>query len=299
MDESFGDILSQFEQTHHAEESGTVEGTVVSVDKTKQEMTVNSKEIPGFMPAMVMPYPVATEDGAALNQVDPGDQITAEVAVDEEGARLHDIAVAKKAEAGGAVAARSSATPKQDTVPDFTLLNQDGKQIHLSDYHGKTLLLTFIYTRCPLPDQCPLATHNFASIEKSLAKNAALYGKTHLLSVSFDSDYDTPAVLRNYARLYGQDHFDHWEFATLPAGQIAAMAGFFDIFVHEQQGQISHSMCAAVIGPDGMLYRVYPGNEWKASALLADISALVAKPAAGARTSNPQNAAVREVAALH
>src|SRR4029077_11309497 len=108
-------------------------------------------------------------------------------------------------------------------VPDFALVNQDGKRMRLQQYRGKSVLLTFIYTRCPLPDYCPLMTHNFAEIDKALAKNPKLYADTHLLSISFDPKFDTPPVLRNYARSYVQDKgaqtFQHWEFAALQAGE--------------------------------------------------------------------------------
>ena len=56
-----------------------------------------------------------------------------------------------------------------DAVPDFKLRNQDGRAIHLDQFRGKTLLITFIYTRCPLPNFCPLVTHNFAVIDRQLA----------------------------------------------------------------------------------------------------------------------------------
>ena len=85
-----------------------------------------------------------------------------------------------------------------DAVPDFKLRNQDGRAIHLDQFRGKTLLVTFIYTRCPLPNFCPLVTHNFAVIDRQLAANPALYAKTHLLCVSFDPEHDTPARLRAY-----------------------------------------------------------------------------------------------------
>ena len=274
-------------------------GTVTSIDKPKQQITVNGKEIPGLMPAMTMPYPVAVEDGAALGQVAGGDEIAAEVDVDDKGFRLRGITVVKKDDANSAARATAApATPKKDAVPDFALLNQDGKQIHLRDYRGQTLLLNFIYTRCPLPGECPLATHNFATIEKTLAKNPALYAKTHLLSISFDPEYDTPAVLRNYARGYGQDRFNHWEFAALLADQIRVAAGFFDLLINEEQGQISHSMCAAIISPEGTLYRLYPGDEWKPNALLADVSTLADKPAAARNAADRPSAAPNDVAVL-
>jgi protein SCO1 len=269
-----------------------LEGTVVSVDKDKQQLVVSHKEIPGLMAAMTMGYPVAVDDTKMLDQVAPGDQITAEVVVDDSGARLRNIVIVKKGDGtppAGPVALRSgptSAAPgaalAADPVPDFTLINQDGKQIDLAQYRGKALLITFIYTRCPLPDQCPLMTHNFAVIEKDLAKTPSLYEKTRLLSISFDPQYDTPTILRNYARGFGEDKFDHWEFAALPAAETRDAAKFFDMLINEQQGQINHSTCTAIIAPDGSLYRLYPGTDWKPEAVLTQMTASLIKYGSGA-----------------
>jgi protein SCO1 len=172
-------------------------------------------------------------------------------------------------------ASQSQQLEQGSPVPDFELVNQDGKQIDLRQYSGKALLLTFIYTRCPLPDYCPLMSHNFAEIDKELAKTPALYAKTHLLSISFDPKNDTPEVLREYGHEYvqdkGQDSFDHWDFAAVLATERGDVIKFFDIFYNEQDGQITHSMSTAIISPDGKLYKWYGGNEWKPADVLADL----------------------------
>jgi protein SCO1 len=248
-------------------------GTVVSIDRAQQHIVVDAEEIPGFMGAMAMPYPVA--DVRTLDLVAPGDQITADVVVSDAGAKLDNVVVVKKADAtksptGGNLQQKRPT----DAVPDFTLVNQDGKQIHLGQYRGQALLLTFIYTRCPLPDYCPLMSHNFAEIEKALAKKPAVYAKTHLLSISFDSDYDTPEVLRNYRRAYTTDPhtYAHWEFATIPKSARKDVASYFNLFLDEQSDQIGHSMSTAIIAPDGNLYRSYSGNDWKPTDVLADLT---------------------------
>jgi protein SCO1/2 len=258
-----------------------LQGTIVSIDKAKQQIVVNHQAIPGLMAAMTMGYPVAVEAAPMLDKLVPGDQITADVVVDDAGARLRNIVVVKKAEGATAAPAAlrispAASSPRGDSVPDFSLNNQDGKRISLRDSRGKALVISFIYTRCPLQDECPLTTHNFAAIEKALAANPALYGETHLLSVSFDPAYDTPAILRSYARGFGEDRFDHWEFAALPTSETREAVKFFNIFLSEQQGQISHSTCTAIIAPDGTLYRLYSGNDWKPDNLLGDLRNLLA-----------------------
>ena len=116
-------------------------------------------------------------------------------------------------------------------------------------------------------------SHNFAQIEEASGEIARALRKTHLLSISFDSQYDTPQVLRNYAKAFVADRgartFEHWEFATIPAAENSAVTKFFDVFVTEEQGQITHSMSTAIISPDGRVYKTYNGNDWKPDDVLA------------------------------
>ncbi len=249
-----------------------LEGKVISIDHSQQRLVVDHKEIPGFMAAMAMPYPVA--DSKVLDSVQPGDQITADVVVKDNSVRLDNVVVTGK---GEAPQPGSQLLPPGEKVPNFEFVNQDGKRIHLQQYLGKAVLLTFIYTRCPLPEYCPLLTHNFAETEKALARTPALYSKTHLLSISFDPDHDTPQVLRNYARSFlPQPAFSHWEFAVMPKSSRADIARFFNLFIDEQDGQITHSMTTALIAPDGTLQRWYTATDWTPSQVLADLARAVA-----------------------
>jgi protein SCO1 len=254
-----------------------LKGKVVQVDKAQQHLVIDHEEIPGFMGAMTMPYPVA--DAGTLEQVSPGDQITADVVVSQNQIRLENVVVVKKSDGKSTPPGAHLQPSEQGPAPDFALVNQDGKRIHLRQYRGKSALLTFIYTRCPLPDYCPLMTHNFAGIEKELRNSPELYRKTHLLSISFDSQYDTPAVLRNYAKAFvterGASTFEHWEFATVPAAEKSEVTKYFDVFVTEEQGQITHSLSTAILSPDGRVYKSYSGNDWRPADVLADLKASV------------------------
>jgi protein SCO1 len=256
-----------------------LKGTVVQVDKAQQHLVVNHEEIPGFMGAMTMPYPVV--DAQTLEKLSPGDQITADVVVTPSEIHLENVVVVKKSDGKTSpTGAQLQPSDEGTSVPDFTLVNQDGKRVRLAQYRGKSVLLTFIYTRCPLPDYCPLMSHNFAEIEKTIEKTPELYAKTHLLSVSFDSQYDTPKVLCNYGRAFvtdrGQRTFEHWEFAAIPAAEKNDVTKFFDVFVTQEQGQITHSMSTAIISPDGRIYKTYNGNDWKPADVLADLTSCAA-----------------------
>ncbi len=248
-------------------------GKVVSIDQQQATLNVDGQEIPGFMAAMTMPYPV--RDAKALSFLNPGDEITADVVVTSDGAYLENIVITKKGAPGDAKPTGTSHQPQPgEKVPDFALINQDGKRIRLSSFRGGVLLVTFIYTRCPFPDFCPLVSKNFAQIYAQLRQNPAFDSKIRLLSVSFDAAYDTPAVLKKYAATFsgttGGDPFDRWEFATVPAMQLPAMADFFGLYYKPSGGQIIHSLSTTVISPDGTVYKWYEDNDWQPADLLED-----------------------------
>ncbi|HXN64698.1 MAG TPA: SCO family protein [Candidatus Acidoferrales bacterium] len=249
-------------------------GRVTRVDRSTNTVIVDGDPIPGYMDAMEMPYQV--KDPKMLDPLAVGDQIKADVVVTSDGAHLENIVVTKKGDATKAPSAGAQHEPQPgEAVPDFLLINENGKQIHLHDFRGKTVLLTFIYTRCPLPDYCPLMSYNFAQIEKDLAKDAGEYKETHLLSISFDPKFDTPKVLRGYGEEYlkqaGDRNFDHWEFVSAPIAEMPDLEKFFGVFVDGENAQIVHSMSTAVIGPDGKVYRWYHGNDWQTADVLRDV----------------------------
>ena len=228
-----------------------------------------------------MPYKVA--EPGTISELHPGDVITARVLADEDAAgpfhiRLDQIVVVAQARPNTLPPVQYHVPRAGDAVPDFTLLNQSGKTVHLAALHGKVVLLTFIYTRCPLADFCPRMSSNFAEIDQALAGDARVYAKTHLLSVSFDPAYDTPPVLRSYGgahtgRFTGE-RFQHWEFAAPPAAELPAMLQFFNVGVTGDPGDaanIQHSLSTVLIGKDGRILAWYPTNDWKVADMVAEV----------------------------
>jgi len=246
-------------------------GKVVSIDRQQASIMVDGQEIVGFMSAMTMPYPV--RDPKLLVPLGPGDEITADVVMTDEGAYLENIVVTKKGDGKGP---SGTSNPPQagDKVPDFAMVNQDGKRIHLREFQGDVLLVTFIYTRCPFPDFCPLVSKNFSQIYASLRRDPSLGPKIRLLSVSFDPGYDTPAVLRKYAETFhettGGNPFGRWQFATVPQKDLVKVANFFGLYYNTEGGQLVHSMSTTVISPDGTVYKWYQDNDWKPADLIED-----------------------------
>jgi protein SCO1/2 len=255
-------------------------GKVIAADAAKGEVTVDHQAIPGFMDAMTMPYKLKTANIAG--ELHPGDTIVADVLVSPDpnaDPLLDHIVVVAQARPDYRPQVTYHVPAPGDSTPDFKLRNQDGRAIHLAQFRGKALLVTFIYTRCPLPSFCPRVTHNFAEIEKQLAADPALYGKTHLICISFDPENDTPARLRAYGATYigsdAKDAFAHWDFAVPDKDVLPEMAKFFDLgMTREADTTITHTLSTTLIGPDGKVVRFYPGNEWTPEELLADVKHL-------------------------
>jgi protein SCO1/2 len=257
-------------------------GKVVRTDAATGKVTLNHDAIPGFMDAMTMPYKL--KDASILGELHPGDVLTADVLVSQDpnaDVLLDHIVVVAQGKPDYRPAVLYHVPAPGDEVPDFRLRNQDGRPIRLAQFKGKALLITFIYTRCPLPDFCPRVTHNFAEVNRELAASPALYAKTHLLCVSFDPEHDTPERLRAYGAQYiGSDAvgvFDHWDFAVPDESVLKQMAQYFDVGMSDAaDGSITHTLSTTLIGPDGNVVRFYPGNEWTAEQVAADVKELLA-----------------------
>lgn len=259
-----------------------LKGKVIAVDKLSRTATLAHEDIVGYMPAMTMSFHVKND--ADLEMMKPGNLITGDLVVDGSSTWIEVATVTDSAPNDPNIDVPGE--PKRgDEVPDFGLVNQDGQRIHLAQYRGKALVLTFVYTRCPLPDYCPLMSENFHQIDQELAKDPKIYTKNHLLSISFDADYDTPKVLRSYGAAhtgrYSDEKFEHWEFASGTPDEVKGIAQYFGLqYYHDTQSgkdQVIHSLRTAVITPEGKLFKMYRGNEWKPAEIVADLRALGAK----------------------
>jgi protein SCO1 len=260
-----------------------IHGKIVSVDSKRGAVLLNHDAVPGFMEAMTMTYPL--KDPTIASELHPGDTITATLLVRKVGdgyedPKLDQIVVGAQGKPDYKPTTEYHVPRPGDTVPDFKLVNQDGRTIHLEQFKGKVVLLTFIYTRCPLEDYCPRMSKNFAQVDHALKADATLYGHTHLLSISFDPQFDTPKMLKNYGSAYNggtAKQFAHWEFAVPPQSELDAVEQFFDLGVTPgESGSLNHSLCTIVIGKDGKVLAWYPTNEWTPEQALAQIKSAAA-----------------------
>jgi protein SCO1/2 len=257
-----------------------IKGIVVAVNKTEYTATIKHEDIPGYMPGMTMDFKI--KNAVDLQAMKPGDQITGTLVIDDISSWVEVTAIAE----GGPALTPTTIVPGEpkpgDEIPDFSLINQDGKPLRLSQYKGKAVALTFVYTRCPQPDQCTLMSNNFAAVDQELQKQPDVYSRTHLLTISFDPEYDTPKVMRSYGAShtgrYSDEQFDHWEFATGSADDVKRIAEFFGLryFKDSSTGedQVMHSLRTAVIDPAGKLVKLYRGNEWKPAEVADDLKSL-------------------------
>jgi protein SCO1 len=247
-----------------------IAGTVTGRDEIRSQLTIQHDAVAGLMPAMTMPFRVAN-----LNpSVNLGDKVKGTLIVTEDSGWMENLIVTHKSDRPVAAPANSAKREPGAEVPDFAMRNQDGRLLTLRSYRGQSLILTFIFTRCPFPDYCPLMMKNFNAVKRELAARPDLEGRVHLLSVSIDPEYDTPAVLLTYGKrtIHGKNPFENWDLATPSVEEIGRMAGWFGLIYSYQSGQITHSLVTAVIDPNGRLVRIFPANSWKPEELVATVS---------------------------
>ncbi len=251
--------------TAAAEQVFDVKGQVRSLEADGPTVRIAHEDIPGFMPAMEMPFTV--KDPALLRGLAAGDAVKFRLVVTKDDSWITQIQkiVARTSAAAqdGSAATNSEAQPGSlaigQSVPDFTLRDQHGRPLHLRDFRGKVVVLTFIYTRCPLPNYCPLMSKNFASLQERFAKEFP--GKVQLLSISFDPQFDTPETLSRYAALYQKDDMN-WLFATGTPEQVNEVTGLFGLIREPANGFINHDLRTALISPDGRLLHIWRSNVW-------------------------------------
>jgi protein SCO1/2 len=248
------------------------------VSRAHRLVVIAHNEIKGYMAAMTMPFNV--KDTILLDLVHPKDSVAAVLKVSETESWLSTLRVVKPApeETGGTEWTedfkRKFFLKPGDIVPDFSLVNEENKRIHLVDWQGKVVVMTFIYTSCPLPDFCILMTNNFSKIQRSLKSNSSLNGRWHLLTISFDPKFDTPKRLKEYGETYGAD-FSLWSFGTDSLDSIGLLSSRFQqAFWNDEGGLISHNLVTAVIDPSSRLYKVYMGNTWVPQDIVEDVRGL-------------------------
>lgn len=258
-----------------------LKGKVVSVDREKRKAKIDHEEIPGFMPAMEMDFPI--HEDWVWDELTPGAEIRATLVVDNSAKepywleKIGIVAVAKPGQAPPPAPDERFAQIGHE-IPDFTLTNQDGKPISMRDFRGKALAITFIYAQCPLPDYCIKMSTNFSDAAHRIMERPEAVEQYRLLSISFDPARDTPEKLRSYGLGYlgkgAKPDFTVWQLAVGTDKEVRAIADFFGLRYEVDENdktQINHSLRTAVISPEGKVTQIFPGNEWTVNDLIREM----------------------------
>lgn len=270
-------------------------GIVLGVDRASDTFTASIQEIPGFMDAMIMPFHV--HDPQQLAPVRVGEIVDFTLAVDrqeswaenirthvfrnsdeesQESARLHMLQTLN--------APRSMVKEIHpgEAVPDFSFVDQTGAPVRLSQFRGKVVALTFMYTKCPLPDYCFRLNNNFGNLQRRFA--AQLGKNLVFLSLSFDPVHDQPAVLADYARTWNANP-KRWYFLTGPLPQVKQVCHEFNLNFWEEMGMITHTLHTVILDRQGRMVANLKGNQFSAKQLGDLIQATLNAPASPRQTA--------------
>ena len=259
-------VMFGFSGSIYAAESGAerhyeVRGIVRAPLSEEGKISVEHEDVQGLMPSMTMPFKPANPAEAA--DLKAGDGVEFTLTLGDAGSSISKIRkidpASVKLGAPEPVRPRTSVkrVKEGDIWPAFSLVDQNDKAINQDTFRSGFTLVDFIFTRCAVPDYCPLMTANFSEIRSALAADVDA-GKLRLLSVSFDPK-DTPDVLRQYAGAKKA----HWIFATGSLDEIDKITKAFAVRIEEEGGTYNHGLCTALIGPDGKILQIWRGNTWK------------------------------------
>jgi len=258
-------------------------GVVRSVDQKNGEVEIEHEAIAGYMPAMTMPFSLKDQDLVA--ELRPGDAVEGRLRVSATESELTDLTVTQPAppprmtlDVSGDVA---RLRPEEEVllkpgalVPDFSVTTAEGKALSLSDLRGNVVVLTFIYTRCPLPDFCPLLDKKFAELAGKFGAVPEWGEHVRLLSVSFDPEHDTPEVLRAHA-LRQNAKAPLWTFAVAAHEELSKVAGPLGLKYGATPNEIIHTLSTAIIDTQGKLVRLDSGKKWDTTDFFKTIYPLV------------------------
>lgn len=252
-------------------------GIVRSISPAVDTITITHEEIPGFMPAMTMPFEV--KERSMMDKVRAGESVRFQLTVSTDDSWISEITSTSedslKLPAAETVnLAGFDRVSEGDPMPDFELTDQTGASVTKADYAGKFILLNFVFTRCPLPNYCPLLSRNFNQIDQELRSDPVLSDRVQFLSISFDP-FDTPDKLANYGERFGAEA-PRWRLATGIPAQISRLTQTFAVQVRPELGTISHGLCTALINPEGRVQKIWRGNAWKAADVISELQSLTA-----------------------
>lgn len=248
-------------------------GVIRELPAGGETVVVRHEEIPGFMPKMTMEFNV--RDTNELAGLLAGDAITFRIKANEKESWIeavqregtNKLASPVPSDPSSSSLLHTAQLKPGDVLPDAELLAEDGRTIKLSDFEGRALAFTFLFTRCPLPDFCPRMNQHFNRARELLIQGLGGPTNWQFLSISFDPEFDRPGVLTRYAYSYRGQSTDRWLFAAAPTNVMASMVSQLDFRFANEGGSFIHNLRTVVIDPQRRIYRQFDGNKWKAEEL--------------------------------
>ena len=258
-----------------------VRGVVQSVAPDQLHALIRHETITNYMAAMTMTFPARAPQ--VLAGVSAGDEITFTLAVTETNDWIENVQRVGKTNTLGLSGPPGWHVVEPelevgDLLPDYELTGENNRPVHFTDFRGRAVAFTFFFTSCPLPDYCPRMNRNFAETRALLATNPAAPANWQLLSISFDSGFDSPAVLSSYARLYRGSETNRWLFAVASSNTLASLAPKVDLSIWREGGTWSHNMRTVVLDPAGKIFRQFDDNQWTPQELADALRAAAVKP---------------------
>ncbi len=253
-----------------AEKRYPLHGEIIAVEAERKVLIVKHEEVPGYMPAMTMEFLVSAGD---IANAKPGQRIRGEMIPSDTGDfRLEKIWPDDRT-ADATVAAGANAL-RQDTLirgrgvyrevgeqlPDFALYDQTGRVVQSARFHGKQIMLNFIFTRCPVATMCPAATMKMMEAQRLAAE--AKVPNLELVSITLDPAYDTPGVLKDYADARGIDTAN-FSFLTGPETAIKDLLAQFGVIAEFKGELLTHTLTTLLINEKGQISHRADGSVWE------------------------------------
>ena len=237
-----------------------VTGVVVAAPEGR-DVKIAHDDIPDYMPAMTMSFTLAESESPRLA---PGDRVRFRLRVGSGPTVAEDVAVTGR---GAAIPVEEAAPPparlkRGDTIAPFALIDERGQAFTDADLRGHQTIVTFIFTRCPVPEYCPLVTARFKALQTTLARDRSLPRDAQLLSVTLDPAFDTPEVLAAYGAAVGASP-ERWRFVTGDPDAVMRVARAFSVYVEKNGAMLDHTLATALVDRDGRIVEIWRGNAWK------------------------------------
>ena len=244
-------------ETNVAARTFMASGTVMELKPDELIVVIRHEIISNYMAAMTMPFKVKTPK--ELAELHGGDTVSFQLHVTETESwvnQIHRIGFAALPEKKPEPVVTPAVSGKR-ALRDYKFTNELGAPVSLNDFHGQALAITFFFTRCPLPEFCPRLSKNFQEAALKLKSQTNTPTNWHFISVTFDPEFDSPAMLKAYGESYAYDP-EHWSFLTGPADKIGELARASGVTYEPDAGTINHNFRTLIIDAAGRLQMVFP-----------------------------------------